>query len=556
MKFIMLWLSLWSCIGFGATRAPITGTKGLVATVSPIASEIGAQILRQGGTAADAAVAVGFALAVTWPSAGNLGGGGFALVHASGIADTFIDYRETAPAATGPNFYLNEKGELNEKQPRVGYRAAGVPGTVAGLALVHKKWGKLPWKALIEPARKLADQGFIIDAALEESLHSNGDLLEIFPATKKIFFNKGKPWQRGQRLVQKDLAASLALIQKKGAEEFYQGKVAELISQDMKTNNGVLNQADLRHYKPVEREPLLRTWREYEIVTAPPPSSGGIVLLSILGMLEQDKLEVMGHGSADYIHLLVESMKKAFADRSVWVGDPDFVQTPIAKLLAPEYLAQRRAEIGEKAAHDIKPGELPGERPDTTHFTIRDSRGMTISNTYTLNGSYGSGVVAAGTGILMNNEMDDFTSKLGENNMFGLRQGTRNLIAAGKRPLSSMSPTFVYKDRQMVMALGAPGGPTIINSVAQTILNRLVFHMNIQEAADAPRFHHQWMPDKITWEPFGLNADTKKLLDARGHIFSEKPRNFGDIQALAWDEASGRWTGASDSRNGGAVVAE
>ena len=556
MKFLMLWLSFWSCLGLSATRAPVYGTKGMVASVSPIASEVGADILRQGGTAADAAVAVGLALAVTWPSAGNLGGGGFALVHAGESPDTFIDYRETAPAAAGPDFYLNAQGELKEKESRVGYRAAGVPGTVAGLALLHKKWGKLPWKTLVEPARRLADKGFIVDAALEESLWSSRELLLLYPETQKIFFNKGKPWKRGDRLVQKDLAASLALIQRHGSDGFYKGKLADLITSDMKANNGVLSKADLSGFKVAEREPVRRKWREFEVVTAPPPSSGGIVLLSILGMLENDKIEAMGAGSADYLHLLIESMKKAFADRSVWIGDPAFVNNPVTKLLDPTYIAKRRAAITDKAAHDVMPGELPGESPDTTHFTIRDSKGMTISNTYTLNGSYGSGVVAKGTGILMNNEMDDFTSKLGSNNMFGLKQGARNLIAPGKRPLSSMTPTFVYKGKDLILALGAPGGPTIINSVTQTIINRLVFHMDIQEAADAPRFHHQWMPDKILWEPHGLNPDTKKLLDLKGHVFRETPRSFGDIQALAWDEENGRWTGGSDSRNGGAVVAE
>jgi gamma-glutamyltranspeptidase/glutathione hydrolase len=556
LKILMLLLSVWSIPLFAATRTPVYSEKGLVASISPIASEVGADVLRKGGTAADAAVAVGFALAVTWPSAGNIGGGGFALVHRDGSPATFIDYRETAPKASGPDFYLDEKGEVKGEESRIGYRAAGIPGTVAGLALLHKKWGKLPWKTLVEPARKLAAEGFIVDAALEESLERAEKLLSTYPETKAIFLNKGKSYRRGERLIQKDLAASLALIQKGGEAGFYKGKLSKLITDDMKRNKAVLDQSDLDGYKVVEREPLHKKWREYEIVTAPPPSSGGAVLLAILGMMEQDKLEAMGSGSADYLHLLMESMKKAFADRSVWFGDPAFVQNPIEKLLDPAYLAKRRAEITEKASHDIRPGELVGEKPDTTHFTIRDKSGMTISNTYTLNGSYGSGVVIKGTGILMNNEMDDFTVKLGTNNMFGLKQGARNLIAAGKRPLSSMSPTFVYKGKDLILAVGAPGGPTIINSVTQTILNRLVFKMDIQAAADAPRFHHQWMPDKIFWEPGGINPDSRKLLEAKGHIFSETARDFGDIEALAYDEDMKRWTGASDSRNGGAVVPE
>ncbi|MBC7662027.1 MAG: gamma-glutamyltransferase [Chitinophagaceae bacterium] len=555
LNLCLVW-SLSATLTLGATRAPVTNAKGLVASSSPIASEVGAQILRQGGTAADAAVAVGFALAVTWPSAGNIGGGGFALIHADGGPDRFIDYRETAPAAAGPDFYLNAKGELDASASRVGYRASGVPGTVAGLALLHKRWGKLPWKTLLEPARKLAESGFIVDQALAESLQHSQELLEGNAETRKIFFKKGHVIGRGERLIQKDLARSIAALER-GPEAFYEGSVGKAIIADIQKNRGVLSAKDLSSYKVVEREPLRRKWRDFEVVTAPPPSSGGAVLLAILGMLEKDNLEAMGSGSADYVHLLTETMKKAFADRSTWFGDPTFVSNPIDKLLDPVYLAKRRSEISmTAAAHDIKPGELPGEKPDTTHFTIRDSHGMTISNTYTLNGSYGTGIVAKGTGILLNNEMDDFTSKIGASNMFGLTQGKRNLIAPGKRPLSSMTPTFVYRGKDLILALGAPGGPTIINSVAQTLLNRLVFHMDIQQAADAPRFHHQWMPDKLLYEPFGLNPDTKKALEARGQIFRDEARTFGDVEALAWDDELRLWTGASDSRNGGAVAAE
>ncbi|MBC7533945.1 MAG: gamma-glutamyltransferase [Oligoflexus sp.] len=556
MKIFMLLLSVWASLAFSATRTPVYSSKGLVASISPLASEVGAEVLRKGGTAADAAVAVAFALSVTWPSAGNIGGGGFALVHPITGPDSFIDYRETAPAAAGPDFYLDEKGELKGDESKIGYRAAGIPGTVAGLVLLHKKWGKLPWASLVEPARKLAAEGFIVDAGLSESLTRSAAHLSAYPETAKIFLNKGKAWQRGDRLVQKDLATTLTAIQKRGADGFYKGQVANLLVQDMKKKQGVLSHEDLLNFKAVEREPLHKKWKEFEIVTAPPPSSGGTILLEILGMMQGDKLEAMGSGSAEYLHLLIECTKKAFADRSVWFGDPAFVQNPIAKLLDPAYLAKRRAEIGDKAAHDISPGELLGEKPDTTHFTVRDSRGMVISNTYTLNGSYGSGVVVKGTGFILNNEMDDFTSKLGESNMFGLQQGKRNQIAPGKRPLSSMSPTFVYQGKDIVLALGAPGGPTIINSVTQTIINRLIFRMDIQGAADAPRFHHQWAPDKIVWEPFGITHDTRKILEAKGHIFADEPRNFGDIEALAYDAENQRWTGASDSRNGGAVVPE
>lgn len=562
MKILTLWLSLvawtFSLNLYGATHAPVWNDKGLVASTSPLASEVGAQVLRDGGTAADAAVAVAFALAVTWPSAGNLGGGGFALVHDPAKGEqTFFDYRETAPKAAGPDFFLDKKGEAIDAASRVGYRAAGIPGTIAGMKLLHKKYGKLPWKRLVEPARKLASEGFIIDATLAESLERNQKFLQKFPETKKIFFHNDRPWRRGEKLIQKDLAATLKRIEDKGPEGFYQGEFAARMAKEIQANGGVITRDDLAGYKAVERKPLHKAWRDYEIVTAPPPSSGGAVLLAILGMLEKDKLEEMGAGSSEYLHLLIEATKKAFADRSEWFGDPAFVQNPIDKLLDPSYLAKRRAEISPtKAAHDVKPGELPGEKLETTHFTIRDKKGMAVSSTYTLNGAYGSGVVLKGTGMLLNNEMDDFTSKVGTSNMFGLRQGSKNLIAPGKRPLSSMTPTFVFQGKDLILALGAPGGPTIINSVTQTILNRLVFKMNIQQAADAPRFHHQWMPDKIWWEPFGISLDTRKALEAKGHIFGDEPRQFGDIQALAWDAERKVWTGASDSRNGGEVRAE
>ncbi len=547
----------WTTVAGAATHAPVYGEKGLVATTSPLASEIGAEVLRKGGTAADAAVAVGFALAVAWPAAGNIGGGGFALVHSPGAPDTFLDFRETAPKAAGPNFYVDAKGQFQSEEPRIGYRAVGVPGTVSGLFYLHKKLGKLPWSDLIEPARKLAKDGFAVDAALEESFRRGEKVLSRFEETRAIFFKNGKLLHRGDKLVQKDLAASLALIQKNGEKGFYQGPVAQKIADAMKLNGGVMTPGDLSGYKTVEREPLKRPWRGYEIVTAPPPSSGGTVMLAMLGILEKDKLETYGYGSADYLHLLIEAMKKAYADRSHWFGDPGFVQNPVAELLDPKYLAKRRAEISEtKAAHDVKPGEIVNEKPDTTHFTIRDRNGMVVSSTYTLNGLFGSGVVPKGTGILLNNEMDDFTSKLGEKNMFGLTQGEKNMIAPGKRPLSSMTPTFVYQSNNLIMALGAPGGPTITNSVTQVILHHLLFGMNIQQAVDAPRIHHQWLPDVVHYEPYGINPDTRRILEARGHIFNDEPRFFGDVQAIAWDAENKRWTGASDSRYGGVVVYE
>lgn len=546
--------------GSGATRAPVWGKKGLVATVSPLASEAGASILRQGGNAADAAVAVGFALAVTWPAAGNLGGGGFALVRSRDGKSNFIDYRETAPAAADKNFYLDDKGEVIPGASTTGYRAVGTPGTVAGMALLHKKYGKLPWKKVLEPARRLAIEGFVVDESFVSMLESNKDRLARFPGSRHIFLKDGKGLQVGDRFVQPELGWSITQIQRSGESAFYTGAIAQRLANAIKKGGGVLTLDDLKAYKAVERAPLEGRYKNYQIVTAPPPSSGGALLLAMLGMLEKDDVEALGFGSAAYNHLLVETMKRAFADRSEWFGDPDFVQTPLQKFLAPDYLAKRRAGINMSKAtpsQDIKPGDFSDkESTETTHYTIVDTQGMIISNTYTLNGSFGSGVTADGTGILLNNEMDDFSSKPGSPNMYGLLQSDRNAIAPKKRPLSSMTPTIVLEDGKPILALGSPGGPTIINSVFQVTLNTLVFGMNIQAAIDAPKLHHQWMPDRILSEPWGINPDTKKIMQSMGHNFGDRVFQFGDVQAVLYDKKRQQWSGGSDSRHGGSVAVE
>lgn len=544
-----------------ASRQPVAGNKGLVASTSPEASEIGASILKQGGTAADAAAAVGLALAVTWPAAGNLGGGGFSLVRPTKGEPQFIDYRETAPAAAGEKFYQDEKGNLIPEASAVGYRAPGVPGTVAGLELLHKRWGKLPWSKVVEPARRLAADGFRLRESHIRMLKANEELLRRFPETVRIFLPGGKLPAVGDLFVQKDLARSLAVIQKEGAAGFYRGSLAKALVQDIQKNGGVIKASDLEAYKVELREPLLGRFKEFELLTAPPPSSGGIVLLEMLGMIEKDDLKSMGAGSAASLHLMIEAMRRAFADRSEWLGDPAFVQNPITQLLDASYLRQRRQEIDLKratASAAIKAASLKvedKEKPETTHFTVSDSSGMIVSSTYTLNGSFGSGATAKGTGILLNNEMDDFAAKVGEPNMYGLIQSARNSIAPGKRPLSSMTPTIFLKNGQAVLALGSPGGPTIINTVFQVSLNVLVHGMNVQEAVDAPRVHQQWLPDEIVYEPEGLNPDSRQKLEAMGHRFTAKPRFMGDAQALYFDAEKGTWTGASDSRWGGEVAA-
>jgi gamma-glutamyltranspeptidase/glutathione hydrolase len=562
---VILWFSIpvflfQPGLGTSATRAPVWGSRGLVATISPLASEAGASILRQGGNAADAAVAVGFALAVTWPAAGNLGGGGFALVRSQDGKTNFIDYRETAPAAADKNFYLDAKGDVIPGASTTGYRAVATPGTVAGMALLHKKYGKLPWKKVVEPARRLAVEGFIVDESFVAMLESHKERLSKFPASKRIFLKGGAGLKVGDRFVQPDLGWSLALIQKAGESAFYSGPIAQRLIKDIQKGGGVMTLDDLKQYKAVERTPLEGRYKQYQIITAPPPSSGGALVLAMLGMLEKDDLATLGFGSAAYNHLLVETMKRAFADRAEWFGDPDFAQNPLQKFLDPAYLAKRRAGIDLKKAtpsQAIKPGDFSDkESTETTHYTIVDKQGMIISNTYTLNGSFGSGATADGTGILLNNEMDDFSSKPGSPNMYGLLQSERNAIAPRKRPLSSMTPTIILENGKPILALGSPGGPTIINSVFQVTLNTLVFGMDIQAAIDAPKLHHQWMPDRILSEPFGVNPDTKRIMESMGHHFGDRVFAFGDVQAVLYDKKRQQWSGGSDSRHGGSVAVE
>lgn len=553
-----LWL-LFGPLSLAASRQAVFSSRGLVASTSSHASDVGAAILKQGGNAVDAAVAVGLALAVTWPSAGNLGGGGFALVRTAKGEAYFVDYRETAPAAADATFYLDDKGALIPDASSVGYRAVATPGTPAGLELMHKRWGRLPWKKLVEPARRLAADGFRLEESHIRMLRQNEDLLRTFPESQKIFLPGASLPIVGQTFVQKDLSRTLEQLKNAGAASFYRGATAKLLVGAMKKHQGVLSEADLKEYKVEVRDPLRSTYAgEYEVLSAPPPSSGGAVLLEILGMLAKDDLKKLGFGSAAYLHLLTESMRRAFADRSQWFGDPGFVRNPLTQLLDPKYLAKRRASIDTlkaSASRAVEPADIrPEEKPETTHFTIIDADGMIVSNTYTLNGSFGSGAVAEGTGVLLNNEMDDFAAKPGTPNMYGLVQNERNAIAPRKRPLSSMTPTIISRDGKPILALGSPGGPTIINTVLQVTLNVLVHGMNIQEAVDAPRIHQQWMPDQIMWEPHGINPDTRRIMEGMGHIFSERPRFMGDAQAIYFDEARGLWSGAADSRWGGKVA--
>ncbi|MCC7433149.1 MAG: gamma-glutamyltransferase [Methanoregulaceae archaeon] len=513
-----------------------------VVSDSAIASQIGADIMAKGGTAVDAAVAVGFALAVTHPAAGNLGGGGFMIVRRRSGETVALDFREIAPLSATKTMYIGPDGKVT-KDSLVGYRAAGVPGTVAGLAEAHRRFGKLRWQELIEPAVLLANRGFKMPRGLADSLRENADLFKPFPAAYAQFCRNGRFYAEGENFRQPDLGRTLERIRDHGAKDFYEGETAGFIVKDMAAKGGLITAEDLKSYRVVARKPLVGTYRGYEVITMPPPSSGGIALLQMLGMVEGDDLKSLGWNSSATLHLAVEAMKRAFADRSEHLGDSDFVSVPVAQLLAPDYISRLRKSITDRAlpAKEIKPWGKESEQ--TTHYSIIDGEGNAVSTTYTLNGSYGAGAVVEGAGFLLNNEMDDFAAQPGTPNLFGLIQGEKNSIQPGKRPLSSMTPTILAKDGKVVMVLGSPGGPTIINTVFQTIMNVVDHGMNIQRAVAAPRFHHQWMPDAIRWEPYGLGSDLRTAMEARGHVFEAQARTMGSCHAI-WTTGQGnRQTG-------------
>ncbi|HEX6099614.1 MAG TPA: gamma-glutamyltransferase [Thermoanaerobaculia bacterium] len=550
---------------FGAWSQPVRARHVMVASTSEIASRVGADVMKRGGNAVDAAVAVGLALAVTWPSAGNLGGGGFMLIRRADGTTEAIDFRERAPLAASRDMYLDAQGNVVPKMSTDGYRAVAVPGTVAGLVLAHKRHGKLKWEDLVEPARRIAAEGFEVNYHLARSLSLKSTVEKMGPwaESRRIYQRDGKFYEMGDSIVQPELAAVLGRI-KTNPRDFYEGETAKLIVADMKANGGIVTLEDLRTYEPTIRQPLRGTYRGHEILTMPPPSSGGIALIEMLHMLEPYDLKAMGWHSSQYVHTLVEVMRRAFADRASYLGDTDFVKVPVAGLMSRRYAATRAKDITDKAtpSKDVRGGGPAAyESPDTTHYSVVDGEGSVVSTTYTLNDSYGSGVTAKGTGILLNNEMDDFTSKVGVANDYGLIQGEANAIAPKKRPLSSMTPTIVLKDGKPYFVIGSPGGPTIINTVLQSILNIVDFDMDIQQAVSAPRFHHQWLPDHIFWERLDLDADTRAALEARGHKFrplpgmdKTEPGEIGDAQGVLIDPQTGMRMGGSDPRRGGVAV--
>lgn len=538
-----------------ASREPVRAAHGIVASTNEVASRVGVDIMKRGGNAVDAAIAIAFALAVTHPAAGNLGGGGFMMIRLKNGKATAIDYREMAPAAATRNVYLDQSGNLiqGEGGSLVGYRAAGVPGTVRGMELALKKYGsgKLNWTQLIEPARMLAN-GFTVTNDLARSLRGNNDYLSQYPETKRIYLNGGKFYKEGDVFRQPDLAATFARLQRGGPKEFYEGQTAKLIVADMKANKGLMTLADLSGYVARERQPLRTSYRGYEVVSMPPPSSGGAVLIEMLNILEGYDLGKLEASSSERYHLMTEAMRRAFADRAEFMGDSDFVKVPVAGLIEKSYAEKLRRTISTDKAStsvEISAGQPTGyESEETTHFTVVDAEGNAVANTYTLNNSYGSAAVAKGTGIILNDEMDDFAAKPGTPNMYGLIQGERNAVAPRKRPLSAMTPTFVLrKDGGLWFTVGSPGGPTIINTAFCVITNVVDYGMNIQQAIDFPRIHHQWLPDELIFEPYGLSGDTQKALLALGHKLA-RPRYLGDAEGIMIEEKTNVRLGATDPR--------
>ena len=545
-------------IDFRSRFVPVAASGNMVVGPERLASEAGLIMLNQGGNAIDAAVATGFALAVTLPRAGNIGGGGFMLVHlAAENRNVFIDYREMAPAAATRDMFLTPEGEVDKRLAYFSHKASGVPGTVAGLIHALEQYGTLPLEAVIQPAIDLAVNGFIMDITLHQNLSARAERLAQDPETKRIFLREGGEAPAiGSLFKQPDLAGTLQRIADKGLEGFYAGKTAELIASDMAANDGLITQEDLASYVAVERTPVTGQFRGYDIVSAPPPSSGGIHVIQMLNILEPYPLETWGHNSAQYLHHVIEAMKLAYADRSEHLGDPDRMEAPIDFLLAKDYATTRRGIINSAqatASAKIAAGVMPApESPDTTHYSVADSAGNVVSNTYTLNFSFGSHITIPGTGILMNNEMDDFAARPGFPNAYGLVQGEKNSVAPGRRPLSSMTPTLIFRDGEPWLATGSPGGSLIITAVMQTVLNAMTFDMNIAEAAAAPRIHHQWMPDRVLIEP-GISRDTLDILEGMGHNIETTRRTLGRTNSIQLD---GPWRyGYSDLRRPGGHVA-
>ena len=503
-----------------ASVAPVAAENGMVVSAQHLATKVGVDVLKRGGNAVDAAVAVGYALAVVYPAAGNLGGGGFMTVQLADGRKTFLDFREKAPLAATANMYLDKDGNVIKGLSTKGHLAVGVPGSVSGMEYAREKYGTMKRGELLAPSIQLAEKGFALQQGDVDLLATATADFKEDPATAAIFLNKGEPYKVGDKLVQKDLAKTLREISAKGTDGFYKGWVGSALVASSQAGKGLITQADLDQYKTREMAPVECDYRGYRVVSAPPPSSGGVIICEMLNILEGYPLKDLGYRSAQAVHYQIEAMRHAYVDRNSYLGDPDFVKNPLDRLLDKGYAEKIRAVIDPKKAgvsKDIKPGVAPHEGSNTTHYSIADKWGNAVSVTYTLNDWFGAKVTAAKTGVLLNDEMDDFTSKVGVPNLYGLVQGEANKIEPGKRPLSSMSPTIVSKDGKPVMVVGTPGGSRIITAVMLTMINAIDYGMNVQEAVDAPRFHQQWLPDVTNVETYALSPDTRKILTDMGH---------------------------------------
>lgn len=532
------------------------GSHGVVVTQDPYATRVGAEVLAAGGNAVDAAVAVALTLAVTHPQAGNLGGGGFLVYRARTGEVSCVDFRERAPKSATAGMYLSADGSVDVDKVQLGVTAAGVPGSPAGLLHALQKFGTKNLADVAAPAIRFAREGFAVDRHLAASLNAKHQKLGRFASTRAVFFKDGAPLQQGDVLVQSDLAATLTRFAEGGVAGFYDGVTAERIAAHMQRDGGFIREDDLKAYAPVEREPVRTTYRGYEVISMGPPSSGGVAMIQMLNMLSAYEVAELGFGSSDYIHLLTEVMRRAYADRGRWLGDPDFYEVPVEGLVSHEYARERAGSVDLEQVSELGPGVPPGapESDDTTHFSIIDRDGNAVSCTTTINSTFGSCCVADGCGFFLNNEMDDFSAKPGVPNQFGLIGGAANAIAPGKRMLSSMTPTIVCRDGELRYVLGAPGGGRIITAVTQVLLNLIDHGMTLKRAVEAPRVHHQWLPDHIQWEALALPADVRRALAAKGHRFRAQPRGIGLVFAAEL-QPDGARVGVADGRSGGAAAA-
>ena len=554
IRSTLLFLLFFSNFILSFAGNPVRSKHGIVVTANDLATEIGVQILKKGGNAVDASVAVGFALAVTFPNAGNIGGGGFMVIHLANGKNTTIDFRETAPLAAHEKMFLDSLGNFIPALSQEGWTSSGVPGTVAGLIYALDKYGTMELKEVIQPAIDLAEKGFVLSYKNYETGDSAFVWLSKIESTKKIFTKDGKKFDEGDLFVQKDLANTLKLIRGGGRDAFYEGEIAKRFVEESQKHGGLFTLKDLEDYRVVEREPVEGTYRGYKIISMPPPSAGGICLIEALNALENFSFHKNEWGGSKYIHTLVEVMKRIYADRAEHMGDADFYPVPVEELISKNYGKQIHTEITEEAVPSENINALKlfehREHEETTHYSVADELGNAVSTTYTINGSYGNRIVVEGLGFLLNNEMDDFSAKPGVPNQFGLVGSYANSVQPKKRMLSSMTPAIVLKDDKPFMIIGSPGGSTIITSVLQTILNVLDFGMNIYDAIAAPKIHHQWLPDVIDFEKFALSEDVRQNLISKGYKFGRE-RSLGRMEGIIMDHNTNTFYGASDPRGYG-----